>query len=89
MSNRTRNLHVWKNRTEDGRKRQIKAQLFGRKWTVTSRCEDEEEWTTHTPPLLDDLEYLETILFNKYQRKHGSWDHLQGVRKLIADRKRP
>ena len=86
MSNRTRNLHVWKTRTEDGRKRQVKAQLFGAQWTFVSRCEDEEDWTTHAPPLLEDLEDLEGILFNKYQRKHGSYDHLVGVRKLIADR---
>ena len=83
MSNRTRNLHSWKTRTEDGRKREVRAQLFGSKWTFTSRCQDEEDWTKHERPSLEDLKGLEEMLFNKYQRKHGAWDHVQGVRKLI------
>ncbi len=62
---------------EDGRKREVRAQLFGSKWSFISRCQDEEDWTEHEAPS------LEEILFNKYQRKHGSWDHVQGVRKLI------
>jgi len=87
MSKRTRNLHAWRTRTEDGRKRHVEAQLFGAKWTFTSRCQDEEDWTTHDPPLLEDLEALEEVLFNKYQRKHCAWDHVESVRKLIAERK--
>ena len=88
MSNRTRNLHSWKTRTEDGRKRQVRAQLFGARWTLTSRCEDEEDWVEHKTPLLEDLEELHGILFNKYQRKHLAWEHLEGVRKLIEARTR-
>ncbi len=87
MSNRTRNLFSWKARTDDGRKRQVRARLFGGKWTVTSRCDDEEEWTTHDPPLLEDLVDLEEVLCNKYQRKHVPWEHVAGVRKLIEVRK--
>jgi hypothetical protein len=83
MSKRTRNLHVWKTRTPDGRKRQVRAQLFGSKWTLTSRCEDEEEWTTHDPPLLEDLEDLHETLMNKYQRKHLMWEHVVSVREEI------
>ena len=86
MSNRTRNLHVWKTRTADGRRREVRAQLFASKWTLTSRCEDEADWTTHDPPLLEDLVDLEVVLFNKYQRKHLAWDHLDGVRKQIEAR---
>ena len=86
MSNRTRNLHVWKTRTDDGRRREVRAQLFGSKWSLTSRCDDEEDWTTHDPPLLEDLEALHTVLFNKYQRKHLAWEHVVGVQKLIDAR---
>ena len=86
MSNNTRNLHVWKMRTDDGRRRQVRARLFARKWTVTSRCEDQQDWTAHEPPLLEDLVELHGILFNKYQRKHLAWEHLAGVRKLIEAR---
>ena len=38
----------------------------------------------HDPPLLEDLEDLELKVFNKYQRKHNSWDQVLSVRKLIA-----
>ena len=83
MSNRTRNLHVWKTRTADGRRREVQAVLYGSRWELTSRCKDEEEWTAHQPPLLEDLVELHDILFRKYQRKHLAWEKLDGVRKLI------
>lgn len=89
MSRRTRNLYQWKTRTADGEKREVEAQLFGAKWTfrsrLSSRLRGEDEWTVHKKPLLEDLEELETMIFNKYQRKHVSYDQLVGVRKLIAD----
>ena len=85
MSKRTRNLHGWRTRTDDGRLREVRAQLFGSAWTLTSRCKGEEDWVTHDPPLLEDLEDLHEVLFNKYQRKHLAWEHLDGVRKLIED----
>jgi len=86
MSNRTRNLHAWKTRTDDGRRREVRAKLFASKWTLTSRCKDEEDWTPHDPPLLEDLIDLHGVLFNKYQRKHLAWEHVDGVRKLIEVR---
>lgn len=76
-------------RTADGRKRQVRAQLFGSKWTLTARCEDEEDWVTLDPPDLEDLESLHEILFNKYQRKHLAWEHLESVKKLIDARGGP
>jgi hypothetical protein len=87
MSNRTRNLHVWTTRTGDGRKRQVRAQLFGARWTLTSRCADEEDWCEHEPALLEDLEELEAVLFRKYQRNHLAWEHLVGVRELLRTRR--
>jgi hypothetical protein len=84
MSKRTRNLYAWKTRSEDGRKRQVEAQLFGAQWKFTSLCAGDEEWAEHDPPLLEDLEDLEIKVFNKYQRKHNSWDQVISVRKLIA-----
>ena len=89
MSRRTRNLFAWKTRTEDGRKRHVEAQLFGSQWTVTSRCADEEEWTTHDPILLEDLEELYDMLLRKYQRKHLSWDKVKTVEKLLEARGKP
>jgi len=87
MPKRNRNLHAWKDRTEDGRKREVHAQLFGGKWTLRSRFTDEEEWTDHPTPLLEDLEELHAVLERKYQRKHLAWEYLEGVRKMIEERK--
>jgi hypothetical protein len=84
MSRQTRNLYAWKTRTEDGQKREVEAQLFGAKWTISSRLVGEEKWTVHSPPLRDDLEELEKKVFNKYQRKHNAWDQVLMVRRMIA-----
>lgn len=87
MSNRTRNLHAWKTRDAEGKKRDVQAQLFGARWVVSSRMADEEDWTVHDVPLLTDLEELEQVLFRKYQRKHLAWEHLLSVREMIAARR--
>ncbi len=55
-------------------------------WTLSSRFDDEEGWTVHDPPLLEDLVDLHEVLFNKYQRKHLAWEHLESVKKLIEAR---
>ncbi|QDV09736.1 hypothetical protein Poly30_52950 [Planctomycetes bacterium Poly30] len=90
MSRQTRNLYQWKTRAEDGTKREVEAQLFGGKWEFQSRpssrrASEDAEWTVHAKPSLEDLQELESMIFNKYQRKHVSFDQLEGVRKLIAD----
>ena len=87
MSRRTRNLYVWKTKADDGRKRKVEAQLFGSKWSFRDWCAGDEEWTEIKRPSLEDLEELETMIFNKYQRKHVSYDQLVGIRKIIAERR--
>ena len=87
MSNRTRNLHAWSTRTEEGLKREVRAQLRGSNWTFTSFCKGDEDWTLHESPSLEDLEALEEVLFNKYQRKRLAWSNVLGVRKLIEAKK--
>jgi hypothetical protein len=84
-----RNVFGWRSRSDDGRTREVRAQLVGTRWTLTSRWLDEEDWTTHVPPLLEDLKDLEDFLFRKYQRKHTAWEHVLGVRKLIEERTTP
>ena len=90
MSRNTVNLYQWKTRTEDGKKREVEAKLYGGIWKFSSRLsarrsEEDAEWTAHESPLLEDLEALEEMVFNQYQRKHNSYDVLLGVRKLIED----
>ncbi|MBI1379835.1 MAG: hypothetical protein GC161_01960 [Planctomycetaceae bacterium] len=88
MSNPTRNLHVWKTRTAEGQKREVRAQLFGAQWSFTARVDSEEDFTAQDPPSLEDLEALYEVLFNKYQRKHLAWEHLVGLKKIIESRRR-
>ena len=90
MSRQTRNLYQWKTRTDDGEKREVEAQLFGTRWTFRSRpssrrSDEDADWEDHGKPRLEDLQELESMIFNKYQRKHASYDQLESVRKLIAD----
>jgi hypothetical protein len=73
MSRSTRNLYQWKTETEEGEKRHVEAQLFGKNWTWRSRLKGEEEWTDHSKPLLEDLEELEHMIFNKSGRPLAAW----------------
>lgn len=86
MSKRTRNLHAWKSRDDDGVRREVRAQLAGGTWTLSSRVDGEDDWVVHDPPLLADLEDLQEVVFNKYQRKHAAWTHVLSIRKLIEAR---
>ena len=53
-----RNLHVWKCRTEDGEKREVRAEKFGKKWKVQAKVASADHWTYYDPPLLEDLVHL-------------------------------
>lgn len=86
MSRRTRDLHGWKRPTEDGRKREVRAQLVGSTWQFKSRYSDEDDWTVHEEPPLEDLEELHDIVFAKYQRNRLAWERVVGLRKLIEAR---
>lgn len=86
MSRRTRDLHVWKYKTDDGRRREVRAQLLDGIWCFKSKHNDEDEWTEHEEPPLEDLEDLYTVLFNKYQRKRLAWERVLHVREMIEDR---
>jgi hypothetical protein len=83
-----RNLHAWKHRTEDGARREVRAEKFGGKWTLRSKLAGEERWTHHDPPLLADLVELREVLWRKYQRKHLAWEDVAAVEKLMRDRNR-
>ena len=81
-----RNLHVWKSATEDGVKREVRAEKFGKKWRLQAKAKGEDAWTYYAEPLLADLIELRGVLWRKYQRKHLSWDDVAGVEKMIRDR---
>jgi hypothetical protein len=81
-----RNIHGWRTRTAEGEKREVRAHLFGRRWTFQAKVAGEDEWTSYEEPLLEDLLELREVLFNKYQRKHLALEHLTSVEALILER---
>ena len=81
-----RNLHVWKTTTEEGEKREVRAEKFSKKWRPQANLKHEDPWTYYHEPLLSDLIELRGVLFRKYQRKHLSFEDVAAVEKLITDR---
>ena len=81
-----RNLHTWKTKTEEGEKREVRAEKFGKKWRLQAQIKGEDTWTYYDDPLLPDLLELRDVLFRKYQRKHLSYEDLAAVEKMITDR---
>ena len=81
-----RNTHVWKSKTADGEKREVRAEKFGKRWRVQAKLKHEENWTYYDDPLLEDLLALHDVLWRKYQRKHLAWEDVTAVEQLIRDR---
>ena len=81
-----RNTHVWKTTTEEGEKREVRAEKFGKKWRLQAKLKSEDRWTYYDEPLLSDLIALREVLFRKYQRKHLSFEDVATIEKMITDR---
>ena len=81
-----RNTHIWKSKTEEGLRREVRAEKFGKKWRLQSKAKGEDNWTYYDTPLLDDLIALHDVLWRKYQRKHLSWEDVEAVREMTLDR---
>ena len=81
----TRNIHVWKHKTEDGDKREVRAEKFGGKWRIQAQIRGEDSWTYYDVPLMEDLLELRRVLWNKYQRKHLAFEDVAAVDKVIRD----
>jgi hypothetical protein len=77
--------HIWTEKDDEGRKREVRATKFGGKWRLQSKVSGEEQWTYHEPPLRDDLLKLKDVIARKYQRRRASADDVASVDKLIAD----
>ena len=77
--------HIWTEKDEEGRKREVRATKFGGKWRLQSKVSDENEWTYHDRPLLDDLLQLKDVIARKYQRRRASADDVASIDKLIAE----
>jgi hypothetical protein len=80
-----RNLHVWKTKTEEGEKREVRAEKFGKKWRLQAKVKSDPNWIYYDTPLLADLLELRDVLWRKYQRKHLSWEDVEQVDQLIRE----
>jgi hypothetical protein len=81
-----RSQHIWKEKDEDGRKREVRATKFGGNWKFQSKTADEERWTYHDVPLMEDLLKLQDIISRKYRRRRASAEDVESVDKLVRDR---
>ena len=77
--------HIWTEKDDEGRKREVRATKFGGKWRLQAKTSDENDWTYYDPPLLDDLLKLKEIIFRKYQRRRASADDVASLDKLIGE----
>jgi hypothetical protein len=80
-----RSQHIWTEKDDEGRKREVRATKFGGKWRLQAKTAGEADWTYYDCPLLDDLLKLKEIIDRKYQRRRASADDVASVDQLIRD----
>lgn len=78
------NEHTWKETTEEGEKREVRAVKFGGAWRIQSKLKGDPVWTYHEPPLLADLRELRDLLFRKYQRRRATYEEWQDLKNIVA-----
>lgn len=78
-----RSQHIWKEKDDDGRKREVRATKFGGNWRLQAKFSDELDWTYYERPLLEDLLALKDIVARKYQRRRASAEDVAAVENLI------
>jgi hypothetical protein len=77
--------HIWKEKTPDGSKREVRATKFGGAWRLQAKMGGDLDWIYYKRPLLEDLLTLKDILARKYQRRRASSEDVASVEKLIAE----
>ena len=78
--------HIWTEKDEEGKKREVRATKFGGAWRFQSKSTDEVAWTYYDLPLMEDLRTLRDIVQRKYQRRRASAEDVASVEKLIKER---
>lgn len=81
-----RNVHVWKTTTEEGEKREVRAERFASQWRFQAKLKSEENWTYYDVPSMEDLLELRDVLWRKYQRKRLPWDDVASIDRMIKER---
>ena len=78
------NEHVWRETTEEGEKREVRATKFARQWKLQSKLKGDPAWTYHDKPSLADLEALRDLIFRKYQRRRAATRTCSPIDDMIA-----
>jgi hypothetical protein len=79
--------HIWTDRNQDGRKREVRATKFGGAWRIQAKTAGDLDWTYYDRPLLEDLLTLKEILVRKYQRRRASIEDVASIEKLIQEQR--
>jgi hypothetical protein len=77
--------HIWTDRNQDGRKREVRATKFGGAWRFQAKIPGDLGWTYYDRPLPEDLLTLKEILVRKYQRRRASIEDVASIEKLIQE----
>ena len=78
-----RSQHVWKEKDEEGRKREVRVTKFGGNWKFQAKLAGEDNWTYYDRPLLEDLTALREVVFRKYQRRRASAEDVESIDQLL------
>ncbi len=79
--------HIWTDKDQDGRKREVRATKFGRAWRLQAKVVGDLDWTYYDRPLMEDLLTLKEILVRKYQRRRASFEDVASIEKLIQEQR--
>jgi len=80
-----RSQHIWTDRNENGRKREVRATKFGGAWRFQAKTAADLDWTYYERPLWEDLLALREILLRKYHRRRASAEDVASIEKLIHE----
>jgi hypothetical protein len=79
--------HIWTDRNQDGKKREVRATKFGGAWRLQAKIIGDLDWTYYDRPLLEDLLALKEIVTRKYQRRRASVEDVASIEKLIQEQR--
>jgi hypothetical protein len=79
--------HIWTDRNQDGRKREVRATKFGGAWRLQAKTAGDLDWIYYNRPLLEDLLTLKEILVRKYQRRRALIEDVASIEKLIQEQR--
>ena len=80
-----RSQHIWTDKNQDGRKREVRATKFGGAWRFQAKIAGDLDWTYYDRPLLEDLLTLKEILERKYRRRRASIEDVAAIEKVIQE----